>query len=347
MPWAVARHGESDLSVTRTLKTEGKRKCPTNPVACREFDFVTIYPDVIPMISPRRLFVYFIVLASSMVLLSSCFLQRPIYETIWIAEEYFDDPNEVALCKAIEKQDIGVIDKLIAGGVDINAKGKDGMSFLLWSFPAGEKVFERILHHGADPNYVCESKYDTPGYLKKGRTILERAIMSYHDRKFENYIDLLLQYGADPDFGEIPPLFTALDRSKNFEMVKKLVDAGADMNISTGTVKNYSCPVCSAAVGNRYQSLQLLLDSGAEHDPTTKPGGALQRALYLRKKEMYSLSDQYKEDLLKVMQWLEKRGVTFDEPVPPEKSNIEAQPFRKFPKKKERQEETQADQAAT
>ena len=106
----------------------------------------------------------------------------------------------------------------LAGGVDINTKGKDGMSFLLWAYPAGEKMFERILHHGADPNYVCESNYDTPGHLKKGRTILERAILSYHDQKFENYIDLLLLYGVDPDFGEIPPIFTALHRSKDFEM---------------------------------------------------------------------------------------------------------------------------------
>jgi len=212
---------------------------------------------------------------------------------------------------------------------------------------AGEKAFERILHHGADPNYVCESNYDAPGYLKKGRTILERAILSYHDQKFENYIDLLLRYGADPDFGKIPPIFTSLHRSKNFEMVKKLIDAGADMNISIGTVKNYTCPLRSAAVGNRYQSLLLLLKSGAEYDPATKQGGALQRALYQNKQTISSLSEQYQEELLKVIQWLEKRGVTFDEPVPPEKSNIEAKPFRKFPKKIERKEEKQVNQAAT
>jgi len=36
---------------------------------------------------------------------TSC-AQRSIYETVWRAEEYFTDPQMVALCKAIGKEDI-------------------------------------------------------------------------------------------------------------------------------------------------------------------------------------------------------------------------------------------------
>ncbi len=45
----------------------------------------------------------------------------------WKAELYFEDPQVIALCQAIEASDIKEIDRLVAAGADVNAKGKGNM----------------------------------------------------------------------------------------------------------------------------------------------------------------------------------------------------------------------------
>ena len=46
----------------------------------------------------------------------------------WNAEDFFDDPQVVALCRAIEAKDLREIDRLIAAGADANALGRDNMT---------------------------------------------------------------------------------------------------------------------------------------------------------------------------------------------------------------------------
>jgi hypothetical protein len=53
----------------------------------------------------------------------------------WRAEDFFTDLKVIELCRAIEKEDLILIDKLIAEGTDVNAKGKDNMTPLLWAYP--------------------------------------------------------------------------------------------------------------------------------------------------------------------------------------------------------------------
>ncbi len=60
----------------------------------------------------------------------------------WKAEDYFQDPAVVALCKAIEDNNIKEMERLIAEGADVNALGKDGMTSLLWAFP--DRKIERF-----------------------------------------------------------------------------------------------------------------------------------------------------------------------------------------------------------
>ena len=135
---------------------------------------------------------------------TSC-AQRSIYETIWKAEEYFDDPQVVALCKAIEKEDLAEIERLVAAGADVNARGKDTMTPLLWAYPAGEKVLDKVLELGADPNTQYDSFFGTQGQIERGDSLLFMAIKSTgshntaNPEKFQNYIDILLKHGADPN----------------------------------------------------------------------------------------------------------------------------------------------------
>jgi ankyrin repeat protein len=63
----------------------------------------------------------------------------------WKANDYFDDPKVIALCKAIDARDLKEIDRLVAEGADVNAKGKGNMTPLLWAFPENKpEIFKRI-----------------------------------------------------------------------------------------------------------------------------------------------------------------------------------------------------------
>ena len=78
----------------------------------------------------------------------------------WKAEDYFQDPQVISLCKAIETDNIAEMERLIAAGADVNAIGKDGMTPLLWAFPEEKpERCECLLHHGANPNVFIESDF--------------------------------------------------------------------------------------------------------------------------------------------------------------------------------------------
>src|SRR5438132_2847004 len=53
----------------------------------------------------------------------------------WKAEDFFEDRGVIDLCHAIEANDIAEIDRLVAAGANVNAKGKDNMTPLLWALP--------------------------------------------------------------------------------------------------------------------------------------------------------------------------------------------------------------------
>src|SRR5689334_16940629 len=73
----------------------------------------------------------------------------------WKAEDYFVDPQVIALCRAIEANDLAEMDRLIAAGADVNGQGKGKMTPLLWALPDNKLArFERLLQHGADPNVI-------------------------------------------------------------------------------------------------------------------------------------------------------------------------------------------------
>src|SRR5205809_270336 len=70
----------------------------------------------------------------------------------WKAENYFSDPQVIALCRAIEANDLAEIDRLVAAGADVNAQGKGKMTPLLWAYPDNKiERFKRLLDHGANP----------------------------------------------------------------------------------------------------------------------------------------------------------------------------------------------------
>lgn len=114
----------------------------------------------------------------------------------WKTEDYFDDPQVVALCKAIEANDLAEIDRLVAAGADVNAQGKGKMTPLLWAFPDNKLMrFKRLLEHGADPNVVVEDEFNTRGVVMPGDSVTHMAASSY----YPGYFEAVFAHGGDPN----------------------------------------------------------------------------------------------------------------------------------------------------
>jgi hypothetical protein len=289
-----------------------------------------------------------------------------IYETVWKEEEWFDDSEILKLCRAIKKQDVKTMEILIKSGVDVNTRGKVNMPLLLWAYPAGEKGLECLLKHGADPNFIIESNYNVPtNVLCPGMTLLTMAIQStiYGGTKFRNYTDIFLKYGADVDAGDRPPIWCVFTNRTMLgsndtedaireDLLKKLITHNADLNKCVEIYRpQQKYPVAIAASNMDYSLLLILLEHGAEYDTATWSGAAMQQQLYrqycqykeykknrepLRGLQKYDKSkvalireiDKKNAKLLKVINWLEDHGVSFDKPVPFNKNLIRPEPFR-------------------
>ncbi len=67
--------------------------------------------------------------------LSGVLLSTSFHEKLGLkAERYFDDPQVLKLCEAIEANDLKTMQQLIDQGVNVDVRGKDGVTPLLWAF---------------------------------------------------------------------------------------------------------------------------------------------------------------------------------------------------------------------
>ncbi len=114
----------------------------------------------------------------------------------WIAENYFTDLKVIALCRVIEDNDLKEIDRLVAAGADVNAKGKGNMTPLLWAFPDNRiERFKKLLEHGADPNVIVETDFNSKGTIHPGHSVAHLAAGT----KFPTYFEQVMKHGGDPE----------------------------------------------------------------------------------------------------------------------------------------------------
>jgi hypothetical protein len=277
----------------------------------------------------------------------------------WRPEDCFDDPKVISLCHAIIQEDVAKMERMIADGVNVNAVGKIEILFsttngirhtgkkeiplLVYALPFGENVLRCLLRHGANPNgYIITPYENQPNPLarKVRKWPVLNGTIDYSVKRVrcKNYVNILLEYGADPELDEnFSPLIEAARRINSVgepdqplsELVT-LVEFGVDLNRETD--KKYA--VTSAAQMHCFMNLLYLLECGAAYDPETIPGGQLQRILYKYKQEILHQDApgqrpwQNRGGFKKVVQWLEEHGVSFDKPVPPSESTKKPEPFR-------------------
>jgi ankyrin repeat protein len=236
----------------------------------------------------------------------------------WNAEEYFDDPLVIALCKAIEENDTAEIDRLVAAGADVNALGKGNMTPLLWAYPDNKlERFKRLLEHGADPNVVFESEFNTRQGIRPGDSITHMVCKS----SFPGYFEAVFDHGGDPNLvksgrGMIAatPLFTVItEGGGDWHKIQRLIDLGADLNYISGG--EATPPMQATSWGGQYDLALKLLEAGADPSIYKSPdsNSKLVHLLIYEKERRGSLwSPEQKADFERLVEWLEDHGESYD-----------------------------------
>jgi len=184
----------------------------------------------------------------------------------WKAEDYFTDPQVIALCRAIEANDLAEMQRLVKAGADVNAQGKDKMTPLLWAFPDNDLPrFKWLLEHGANPNVVVEGEFNTRQTISRGDSVTHMACKT----SLPGYFEAVFDHGGDPNIRHTgplgfsqTPLFAVITRGGGDKAAKirRLIDLGADMN----ALSNGGIPAMQAVSWfGQYELALMMLEAGA------------------------------------------------------------------------------------
>jgi ankyrin repeat protein len=131
-----------------------------------------------------------------------------------------------------------------------NERARDAeISLLLAVLSRQPELLAFLLEAGANPSATALT----------GQTALELAMAQGRDRA--RLTELLLDAGADPNRGRVPPLVSAAYR-RDGEAVALLLAGGADPNLPSGHERNTAL-IAAASKGN-LQLTRALLEAGAD-----------------------------------------------------------------------------------
>lgn len=198
----------------------------------------------------------------------------------WKAEDYFADAKVIALCKAIEAEDVDEIERLVKAGADVNAKGKGNMTPLLWAFPDNKlDRFKKLLELGADPNVVFESDFNAGGGIFPGGSVTQLAAGT----AFKGQFEAVMKHGGDPHFvtrrfkESLIHTIIVSPASNKKERLQLLIDKKVDLNYISG-MEN-TAVMTAVTWGGQYHIALFLLDAGA--DPLLYRPGSNKKLIHL------------------------------------------------------------------
>lgn len=215
------------------------------------------------------------------------------------AVTYFTEANQVAMANAVERDDVKRIRELAHAGVDVNARGDQGMTFTVWAMGHRRKnALRALLESGADANAPAGGS--TP--------LLELAAKD----EDPDYLRLLLAAGGNPNvknhLGE-PLLFTAISEMRWVNM-RALVERGADVNAAGN---DGATPVMLLAGLNQFEEVMWLLNRGADFKAVSQTGATLAWRVQRARVNAGSPQAGWRE---RVKAYLEAAGVKFPVPAP-------------------------------
>lgn len=213
--------------------------------------------------------------------------------------DLFANPQLRRLAKAAQRGDVAEIDALIAKGVDVNGKGRFGITPLFSAWQVQNKAgYKALLEHGANPNNIWTT----------GHTMMNNIAESPDPY----FMKLALAHGGNPNLVaprlSETPLFHAVgpDSKVNLPL---LINAGANLNHQDSDGET---PLMTAAALNQYDAVYLLLKAGADYrikdhfgktvkweiensakymNTTGKPGNELKKVVVFLKERKFLPSD--------------------------------------------------------
>lgn len=226
----------------------------------------------------------------------------------WKAEDFFDDPKVIALCRAIEENDLKMIDRLIQEGANVNACGKGNMTPLMWAFPDDKlERFSKLLDSGANPNVKFTSNLGVPSAFAIGNSVTTQAAKS----RFRGYFAAVMAHGGDANitdgFGmpliHIVILAMLPDAKERCQIV---LEAGGDIDVAF----DGGTPAMQAiATAGQYDLALYLYNQGA--DPMAYREDELQQAIHMivrRESEIERLKQSDQKAFQELRQYLVEHG---------------------------------------
>ncbi|MBF0332111.1 MAG: ankyrin repeat domain-containing protein [Alphaproteobacteria bacterium] len=144
-----------------------------------------------------------------------------------LPQRVFDDAALISVANAARNRDISRLQNLVASGIDLRGVGREGLTvthFALYAGPDTPAVLDILLKAGADPI----------SQLTSGTTVPELA--AKRDNADPKVITVLLTNGLSPNWraasgiSKETSLIGFAIQGNNLEVVRTLVDSGADIN---------------------------------------------------------------------------------------------------------------------
>jgi len=207
-------------------------------------------------------------------------------------ETMFPDARVRSLASAAGEGDLAEVDRLVADGVNVNARGTRDATPLFWSL-RDRSGFTKLLELGADPNVV----------FGDGGSVMHWAARA----EDTDLLRAALRHGGDPNlvagsFGSTP-MFEAIGR--NNASIELLLDAGADIDAQSS---NGDTAAMVAAGRGRFDVVYLLLSRGASYSVTNENGVTLADRVADKQGAM-DPDHELARWLDKVVGWLREHGV--------------------------------------
>lgn len=193
--------------------------------------------------------------------------------------QYFEDSTAVALCKAISRNDVREIERLLDNGAQVAARGKGNVTPLLWAISRSElATIQALLDRGANPNHMLETNdMLLPLGIRRGQSATQFAA-EYRDN---DVFEAVMTANGDPQ--QVNPItghsllhtvIRSITLTEKRERIEYLIDAGTPLD----TIDNSDATpaIYAARFGKQYNICLMLLEAGA--DPLV-PGKRLYKRL--------------------------------------------------------------------